>query len=331
VEGSIDGAVGARGKRFGLGAPSSALGAFMVLSDEVAEAILDRHAVVALESTLISHGFPYPENLAIARESEAAVRSAGAVPATVAIHDGRFLVGLTPDALEELATARGVAKVARPTLAAALARGGWGATTVSATMIAADVAGIAVFATGGIGGVHRGALVAADGSRGSLDISADLDELARTPVVVVCAGPKAILDVRGTLEVLESRGVPVVSVGTDELPGFFSRASGIRAPQHVADVAGAADVARTHLALGLGSGVLLCVPVPAADELPREEAEAAIGRATEEADGAGIHGPALTPWVLQRVAELTDGRSIRANTALIVNNARFAGRLAATI
>ena len=288
----------------------------LLIAPEVADALRDGRPVVALESTLISHGLPYPRNIEVAGAAEAAVRESGAVPATIAIRAGRLLVGLDAATLVELATAADVRKVARPTMA--------------------DAAGIRVFATGGIGGVHPGAFEAITGRDGrrrppSLDVSVDLEELARTPVVVVCAGPKAILDVRGTLEVLESRGVPVVSVGTDELPGFFSRASGIRAPQHVADVAGAADVARTHLALGLGSGVLLCVPVPAADELPREEAEAAIGRATEEADGAGIHGPALTPWVLQRVAELTDGRSIRANTALIVNNARFAGRLAATI
>jgi pseudouridine-5'-phosphate glycosidase len=308
----------------------------LLIAPEVADALRDGRPVVALESTLISHGLPYPRNIEVAGAAEAAVRESGAVPATIAIRAGRLLVGLDAATLVELATAADVRKVARPTMAAALSAGVLGATTVSATMLAADAAGIRVFATGGIGGVHPGAFEAITGRDGrrrppSLDVSVDLEELARTPVVVVCAGPKAILDVRGTLEVLESRGVPVVSVGTDELPGFFSRASGIRAPQHVADVAGAADVARTHLALGLGSGVLLCVPVPAADELPREEAEAAIGRATEEADGAGIHGPALTPWVLQRVAELTDGRSIRANTALIVNNVRFAGRLAATI
>jgi pseudouridine-5'-phosphate glycosidase len=331
VEGSIDGAVGARGKRFGLGAPSSALGAFMVLSDEVAEAILDRHAVVALESTLISHGFPYPENLAIARESEAAVRSAGAVPATVAIHDGRFLVGLTPDALEELATARGVAKVARPTLAAALARGGWGATTVSATMIAADVAGIAVFATGGIGGVHRGALVAADGSRGSLDISADLDELARTPVVVVCAGPKLILDVALTVEALETRGVPLLTIGADEVPGFWARCSGVPTPISVASVEEAARVASIHFALGLRSGLLVCVPVPEQDEVPRERIEIVIQQANDEAAASGIRGAATTPWLLARVAELSEGDSVRANLSLIRNNASTAARLAVSL
>lgn len=308
----------------------------LVIDPEVADALRTGRPVVALESTLISHGLPYPRNLEVAGAAEAAVRESGAVPATIAIRDGRLLVGLDAATLVELATARGVRKVARPTLAGALAARVLGATTVSATMLASAAAGIRVFATGGIGGVHPGAfetVLAPDGTRHppSLDVSVDLEELARTPVVVVCAGPKAILDVAGTLEVLESRGVPVVAVGTDELPGFFSRASGIPAPQHVADLAAAADLVRTHLALGLGSGVLICVPVPMADELPRAEALAAIARATADAEEAGIHGPALTPWVLQRVAELTDGRSIRANTALIINDARVAGLLAATV
>ena len=308
----------------------------LAVAPEVADALRAGRPVVGLESTLISHGLPYPRNLEVAAAAEAAVRDSGAVPATVGIRDGRLVVGLGAAALVELATASDVRKVARPTLAGALAAGVLGATTVSATMLACAAAGIRVFATGGIGGVHPGAFgwsVAPDGARRppSLDVSVDLEELARTPVVVVCAGPKAILDVRGTLEMLESRGVPVVAIGTDELPGFFSRASGIPAPQHVADVAAAADLVRTHLSLGLGSGVLICVPVPEADELPRAEAVAAIDRATAEADAAGIHGPALTPWVLQRVAELTDGTSIRANTALIINDARVAGLLAAAI
>ena len=308
----------------------------LAVSPEVADAIRAGRPVVALESTLISHGLPFPRNLEVAGAAEAAVRDSGAVPATVGIRDGRLVVGLDAAALVELATASGVWKVARPTLAGALAAGVLGATTVSATMLACAAAGIRVFATGGIGGVHPGAFepaAAPDGTRRppSLDVSVDLEELARTPVVVVCAGPKAILDVRGTLEVLESRGVPVVALGTDELPGFFSRESGIAAPQHVPDLAAAADLVRIHIALGLGSGVLLCVPVPAADELPRAEAEAAIATATADAHAAGIHGPALTPWVLQRVAELTDGRSIRANTALIINDARVAGLLAGLI
>ncbi len=304
-------------------------------SPEVAAALAAGRPVVALESTLISHGMPYPQNLEVAAASEAAVRESGAVPATVAIHDGRILVGLEAATLRMLATTDGVRKVARPTLAGALTAGGWGATTVSATMLAAHAAGIRVFATGGIGGVHPGAFEPTAGPDNklrppSLDVSVDLDELARTPVIVVCAGPKAILDVAGTLEVLESRGVPVVAIGTDELPGFFSRNSGIPAPQSVPDVAAAATLVAAHLAL-LGSGVLVCTPVPEADELPRPEALRAIARATAEAEIAGIHGPALTPWVLRRVGELTDGRSVRANTALIINDARVAGHLAGAL
>lgn len=308
----------------------------LVVAPEVADALRVGRPVVALESTLISHGLPFPLNLEVAAAAEAAVRESGAVPATIAIRDGRVIVGLAAAFLVELATSADVRKVARPTLAGALAARVLGATTVSATMLACAAAGIRVFATGGIGGVHPGAFetgTAPGGTRRppSLDVSVDLEELARTPVVVVCAGPKAILDVAGTLEVLESRGVPVVALGTDELPGFFSRASGIAAPQHVADLAAAADLVRTHMALELGSGVLICVPVPAADELPRGEAMAAIGRATADAAEAGIHGQALTPWVLQRIAELTDGRSMRANTALIINDARVAGLLAAAL
>jgi pseudouridylate synthase len=305
--------------------------AFLRLSDEVAGALRERRPVVALESTLISHGFPYPENLAIARDSEDAVRSEGAVPATVAIHDGRLLVGLEPSELETLATVHGVSKVARPTLGAALARGGWGATTVSATMIAAHAAGISVFATGGIGGVHRGALVASGGGPGSLDISADLDELGRTPVVVVSAGPKLILDVPRTIEALETRGVPLVTIGSDDVPGFWARRSGVRSPIVVDSGAEAARIARTHLRLAVGTGMLVCVPVPEADEVPREQIESVIERATAEAVEAGVRGAELTPWLLARIAELTGGASVRANLALIRNNARTAAGIAVSL
>ena len=295
------------------------------IAPEVATAVAEGRTVVALESTLISHGFAYPDNLAVARASEAAVRESGAVPATVAIHAGRLLVGLDDAELEALATAEdgSVLKAARPSLAPALAAGGWAATTVSATMIAAHAAGISVIATGGIGGVHRAA-----GTRVSLDISSDLDELARTPMAVVCAGPKAILDVPNTLEVLETHGVPVVAVGQAELPGFYARSAGIAAPHSVADEDGAAELVATHLALGLGSGILVCVPVPADVALPEAVAREVVDRATRDADDARIHGPALTPWLLARIAALTDGASVRANTALIINNARVAGRLA---
>jgi pseudouridine-5'-phosphate glycosidase len=301
---------------------------------EVDHALATGRPVVALESTLISHGLPYPQNVEVAWASEAAVRESGAVPATIAIRDGRFLVGLDDAALEALASAPSgsVLKAARPSLSAALTREGWSATTVSATMIAANAAGIRVFATGGIGGVHRGAL----GGPGAtlpptFDISSDLEELAQTPMVVVCAGPKAILDVPATLEVLETRGVPVVAVGQAELPGFTARSSGIRAPWSVPDVAAAAALAEAHLALGLGSAIVICVPVPADVALPDDVAQRVAERAAREADEAGVHGPALTPWLLARIAEITNGASVTANTALIVNDARVAGQIAARL
>lgn len=298
------------------------------VAPEVASALAEGRPVVALESTLISHGLDYPHNLEVAAASEAAVRESGAVPATVAVQAGRLKVGLDTAALEALATApRGsVMKAARPSLGVAVASGGWAATTVSATMIAAHAAGIRVFGTGGIGGVHR-----APAGATTFDISSDIDELARTPMAVVCAGPKAILDIPNTLEVLETRGVPVVAVGQAELPGFYARSAGVTAPHTVAEVQAAADLVATHLGLGLGAGILLCVPVPAGAALADHVARQAVDRATTEAEQGGIHGPALTPWLLARIAELTDGASVRANTALIVNNAGFAGRLAAAL
>jgi pseudouridine-5'-phosphate glycosidase len=298
------------------------------VAPEVEAALAEGRPVVALESTLISHGLAWPDNLAVARASEAAVRESGAVPATVAVHRGRILVGLDDAALERLARADAgsVLKAARPSLAPALASGGWAATTVSATMLAAHAAGIRVFATGGIGGVHR--VSGGDAGAISLDISSDLEELARTPVAVVCAGPKAILDVPNTLEVLETRGVPVLAVGQPELPGFYARTAGIAAPLSVADEAAAAALVATHLALGLGSGILVCVPVPAESALPELIAREAVERAINDAEANGVHGPELTPWLLARIAVLTEGASVRANTALIVNNAGFAARLA---
>ena len=302
----------------------------LVLGPAAADALRVGRAVVALESTLISHGLPYPDNLAVARASETAVAESGAVPATIAIRDGRLLVGLDDAALEALATAPAgsVRKAARPSLAASLGGGGWAATTVSATMIAAHAAGIRVFATGGIGGVHHGALGGTTGGRATFDISSDLEELARTPMAVVCAGPKAILDVPATLEYLETRGVPVVAIGQEELPGFYARSLGVPAPLSVADVAGAAAIVAAHLDLGLGAAVLVCIPVPEADALPADTARDATDRAIAEAADAGIEGPAVTPWLLARVGEITVGASVRANTALIVNNARAAGELA---
>ncbi len=297
------------------------------LSPEVADALRDGRPVVALESTLISHGLPYPQNVEVATASERAIRSSGAIPATVAMKDGRLLVGLAADDLESLGTAPAgsVRKVSRHSLAEGAAAGGWSATTVSATMIAARAAGIGVFATGGIGGVHRGAI---DGAHPSLDISADLDELARTPVAVVCAGPKAILDVPRTLEYLETKGVPVVVLGQDEMPFFWARRSGIKAPLQAADVATAAKIINAQRALGLDAGIVLCNPVPEADALPDDYVRAIVSQALADAEAAGIHGPATTPWLLARVAEITQGRSIKANISLIVNNARVGGLLA---
>jgi pseudouridine-5'-phosphate glycosidase len=300
------------------------------VAPEVAEGLMAGRPVVALESTLISHGLAYPENLVVARDAEAAVRDSGAIPATIAIRHGRILVGFDAATLEHLATAPSgaVRKVSRHTLAATIVGGGWGATTVAATMLAARAAGIAVMATGGIGGVHRGAIAPPGRDRRpTLDISADLEELARTPMVVVCAGPKAILDVPATLEYLETRGVPVLAIGQDDVPGFYARSSGIRAQLRADGMSAAAAIAMAHLSLGIGSAILACVPVPDEAAVPDEEVRLAVERSVAEALDAGIAGPALTPWLLARVAELTAGRSASANRALIVNDARVAGQL----
>jgi pseudouridine-5'-phosphate glycosidase len=297
----------------------------------VAEALRAGRPVVALESTLITHGFPRPTNRRVAAACEEEVRAAGAVPATIAVSSGQLVVGLDPGELDELAAYEGPMKVSRSTLAAGLARGAWASTTVAATMIAAHAAGIRVFATGGVGGVHRGAL--GDGTRqpATFDISADLQELARTPVVVVCAGPKAILDVRLTLEYLETLGVPVVTLGGAELPGFYSRRSGIRSPLTAGDVGELARLVGLHLELGLGSGVLVCVPIPPQHEIPHEEIERAIEGASEEAAARGIQGWEVTPWLLRRVADVTGGRAVEANLALVRNNAATAARLAGAL
>jgi len=293
---------------------------------DVAAAMAAGRPIVALESTLIAHGLPHPQNIEVVLACGDAIRESGGEPATIAIHDGTIHVGLDDRQLLEIATAPAgtVMKAARPSLAEALDRPGWAATTVSATMIAARAAGIAVFATGGIGGVHRGA-------SDSFDVSADLDELARTSMAVGCAGPKAILDLPKTLEYLETRGVPVVTIGQASLPGFYARSSGLRSPSWVPDEAAAARRIRTQLGLGLRGGILVCAPVPEADALPDDVASAAIEQAIAGADAAGVRGPDLTPWLLARIAELTNGASIKANTALIVNNARVAGRIAAAL
>ena len=294
------------------------------LSPEVEAALHDKRPIVALESTLITHGLPWPENAATALAMEAAVRESGAVPATIAVLGGRITVGLSRDQIENLARRPfgSVRKCSRRDLPIVVARGEDGATTVAGTMIVAHRAGIRVFGTGGIGGVHRGA---------PFDISADLLELGRTPVAVVCAGPKAILDIPVTLEYLETRGVPVVAIGQADLPGFYARSSGIAAPMTAADVEDAARITALHLGLGLGSAILLCTPVPEDAALPGDVARNAIERAIAEAEASAVSGPALTPWLLARVADLTEGASVRANTALIVNDARVAGLIAANL
>lgn len=296
----------------------------LIVSGEVAQALAGGAPVVALESALLTHGLPAPTNLAVARAAEGAVRAAGAVPATVAILDGRLRVGLADEELHALAEREGTRKAGLRDLAAALVPGTWAGTTVSATIAAAKQAGIEVFATGGIGGVHHG------GER-SLDISADLDELGRTPLVVVCAGPKSILDLDRTLEVLETRGVPVVGYGTDELPGFLATGSGRRLDWRVDGPDEAAALYRRHRGLGLESSVLLCVPPPAATALAREEVEQAVARLVDEADRLGVGGGATTPWLLARLAELTGGRSLRANAAVIENDAAVAAHVAVAL
>lgn len=296
----------------------------ITLSPEVQNAMDANQPVVALESTIITHGMPYPQNLETARLVEQEVRDHGAVPATIAILDGQIHVGLTDAQLEQLAQAKGVAKLSRADLAACLATGGTGATTVAATMICAQRAGVAVFATGGIGGVHQGA-------EESFDISADLQELAQTAVTVVAAGAKAILDLPKTWEVLETLGVPVIAYGQDQLPAFWSRASGIKAPLRMDD---AATIARGHHlrgALGLPGGQLIANPIPVDAEIPAATLAPIIAQATADAAKHGISGKGVTPYLLQRIFELTEGRSLDANIALVLNNARLAAGIAAEL
>ncbi|MCA8883126.1 MAG: pseudouridine-5'-phosphate glycosidase, partial [Rhodobacteraceae bacterium] len=276
---------------------------------------------VALESTIITHGMPFPRNLDTAQAVEAAVRAEGAVPATIAVLDGQIHVGLDTGRLTALAQAPDVAKLSRADLAVCLATGGTGATTVAATMICARLAGIGVFATGGIGGVHPGL---AD----HFDISADLQELAQTPVTVVCAGAKAILDLPKTFEILETLGVPVIAVGQDDLPAFWSRSAGLAAPLRLDDPALIARAARLRQQLGLPGGQLVTLPIPADAEIPAATLTPLIARAQAEADAQGIAAKALTPFLLDRIFTLTDGASLTANIALVLNNARFAARIA---
>jgi pseudouridine-5'-phosphate glycosidase len=296
----------------------------LAFSPEVEAARAAQRPVVALESTIITHGMPYPQNVQTARRVEAAVRDAGAVPATIAVMAGHIHVGLSDSELDLLGQAKGVMKLSRADLAVCVASGRTGSTTVAATMICARLAGIEVFATGGIGGVHRGAEL-------SFDISADLRELAETPVSVVSAGAKAILDLPKTLEVLETFGVPVIAVGQDEFPAFWSRSSGLPAPLRLDTPA---ELAAAHVMrgrIGLPGGQLIANPIPAEAEIPRTEMIPFIERALTEATAKGIVAKAVTPFLLQRIFELTEGRSLAANIALVLNNARLAALVAVEI
>jgi len=295
--------------------------ALLTPSVEVAKAQAEGTPIVALESTIITHGMPYPQNLEVARQVEADVRAAGAVPATMAVLNGTLRAGLDNAELEALAKAKGVAKLSRADMAACIATGGTGATTVAATMIAARLAGIHVFATGGIGGVHKGAEL-------SFDISADLMELAQTPVTVVAAGAKAILDIPKTLEVLETQGVPVIAYGQDDIPAFWSRESGLPAPLRMDDPAQIAAAHRLRVKMGVPGGQLIGNPIPKDAEISAEVLAPIIARAQADADAFGIAGKSVTPYLLQRIFELTEGKSLEANIALVRNNAKLAAGIA---
>lgn len=296
----------------------------LILSPAVAEARANGSPIVALESTIITHGMPFPQNVETASRVEAEVKAAGAVPATIAIMDRRIHIGLTEAELQALGQARNVAKLSRADLAACLASGGTGATTVAATMICARLARIDVFATGGIGGVHRGA-------ESSFDVSADLRELAETPVTVVAAGAKAILDLPKTLEYLETLGVPVIAYGQDDFPAFWSRSSGLKSPLRM-DTAKA--IAEAHILrgkLGIPGGQLVANPIPAEAEISRAEITPVIETALADANRQSIAAKAVTPFLLNRIYELTEGRSLAANIALVLNNARLGSAIAREI
>ena len=293
----------------------------LCFSPEVAQARAEGRALVALESTIITHGMPWPQNRDTARLVEQDIRDAGAVPATIAILDGLIHIGLDAPTLDRLAQAQDVMKLSRADLAVCLATGRMGATTVAATMICAHLAGIAVFATGGIGGVHRGA-------EDSFDISADLQELAKTPVTVVAAGAKAILDIPKTLEVLETLGVPVITYGQDALPAFWSRDSGLPAPLRLDRPAQIAQSHRMRAALGLAGGQLVTNPIPADAEIPRAEIMPVIEEALAAAKAQGISAKQVTPFLLARIFEQTQGRSLTANIALVRSNAHLGAQIA---
>lgn len=291
------------------------------LSSAVAQALQQNRAVVALESTVIAHGLPFPHNLETARACEMAVRESGAEPATIGIVAGQPVIGLTEDQVQTLASRDDVAKVNLSNLGACLAQNRWGATTVASTLHFALMAGIRVFATGGIGGAHRGA-------SDSFDISADLNALSRYSAITVCAGAKAILDLPKTMEILETLGVPVIGYQTDELPAFYSRSSGIKLDLRADSAEEVAAIAAKHWQLGFSTSVLVVAPIPSEDEVPADEISQEIDEALTAAAAAGISGKAVTPFLLSRIAARTEGRALRANIALLQNNARIAGQIA---
>jgi len=290
------------------------------ITPEVREALESGKAVVALESTIISHGLPWPDNLEMARRTESLIRSQGAVPATIAILRGRPKVGLSSLEIEELASEKSVIKVSRRDIGRVMATGAFGATTVAGTMVLADRAGIRVFVTGGIGGVHRGAAQ-------SMDISADLEELAQTPVAVVCAGAKSILDLGLSLEYLETRGVPVIGLDSDDFPAFYTRSSGFGVDARM-DVATTARTMKAHWAMGLNGGLVIANPIPADQALEPAFIDGIIANALREADSQGIRGKNITPFLLAKIKELSGGRSLAANLALVYNNAVKGAELA---
>ena len=293
----------------------------LALTEEVRAALAEGRPVVALESTIISHGMPYPQNVAMATEVEQLIRDGGAVPATIAVLGGRPRVGLSPADLELLATDPDVAKVSLRDLPYVIARGAHGATTVAATMRLAALAGIRTFVTGGLGGVHRGA-------QQTFDVSADLTELAQTDVAVVSAGVKSILDIGLTLETLETLGVPVIGYGTDEFPAFFSRSSGFAAPMRADSPEELASIMQTKWDLGIRGGLDIANPIPAEDEIPAKQIAAIIEQALADMDAKSIRGKEATPYLLGRIVEITGGDSLRANIALVKNNARLGARIA---
>lgn len=297
---------------------------YLDINPEVAKAMEEGRPVVALESTIIAHGMPYPKNVETALAVEEVIKGNGAVPATIGILNGRIKIGMTKEEIEYMAHAENVLKVSRRDLPLVIAQKMDGATTVAGTMIAANMAGIKLFVTGGIGGVHRGASE-------SFDISADLEELKMTDVTVVCAGAKAILDIPATLEYLETAGVPVIAYGTDEIPAFYSRKSGEKAncrldtPEEIG-----ALISMKH-ELGLKGGVLVTCPIPEADEIPAEEINGVIDEAIKEAEAKGVKGKESTPFLLSKVKDLTEGRSLEANIKLVLNNADIGSRIACNI